>query len=52
LSSSYLPKKVKIKIYRTTNFPVILYDSKTWSLKLTVEDVWKQAENLHLKRLK
>jgi hypothetical protein len=34
LSSSLLSKKLKIKIYRTTIMPVVLYGCETWSLTL------------------
>ena len=34
LSSSLLSKNLKIKIYRTIIFPVVLYGCKTWSLTL------------------
>jgi len=32
LSSRLLSKNIKIKIYRTTNFPFDLYGCETWSL--------------------
>jgi hypothetical protein len=34
LLSSHLIKKLKIKIYKTVIFPVVLYGCKTWSLTL------------------
>ena len=34
LSSSFLSKKLKIKIYRTIIVPVVLYGCETWSLTL------------------
>jgi len=34
LSSSLLPKNLKIKIYRTITLPVVLYGRETWSLTL------------------
>ena len=34
LSPSLLPKNIKIKIYRTIIFPVVLYGCETWSLPL------------------
>ena len=37
LSSSVLSKKLKIKIYRTIIFPVVLYGCETWSLTLREE---------------
>ena len=38
LSSSLLSKMLKIKIYRTTILPVVLYGCETWSLTLRDED--------------
>jgi hypothetical protein len=37
LSSSLLPKNIKIKIYRTIILPVVLYGCETWSLTLKEE---------------
>ena len=37
LSSSLLSKNLKIKIYRTIIFPVVLYGCETWSLTLREE---------------
>jgi hypothetical protein len=37
LSSCLLPKNVKIRIYKTTILPVILYGCETWSLTLREE---------------
>ena len=37
LSSSFLPKNLKIKIYRTIILPVVLYGCETWSLTLREE---------------
>jgi hypothetical protein len=34
LSSRLLSKSVKIRIYKTTNMPVVLYGCETWSLTL------------------
>jgi len=34
LSSNWLSKNIKIKIYRTIHFPVVLYGFETWSLTL------------------
>jgi len=34
LSSSLLPKNLKIKIYRTIILPVVLYGCEIWSLTL------------------
>jgi hypothetical protein len=46
LSSSLLSKNLKIKIYRTIIFPVVLYGCETWSLtlrderRLVEENIW------------
>jgi len=45
LSSSLLPKNVKIKIYRTITFPVVLYGCETWSLTLREEHWLRVFEN-------
>jgi hypothetical protein len=37
LSSSLLPNNIKIKIYRTIIFPVVLYGCETWPLTLKEE---------------
>ena len=37
LSSSFLSKKLKIKIYRTIILPVVLYGCEAWSLTLREE---------------
>jgi hypothetical protein len=34
LSSHLLPKNVKIRIYKTIIFPVVVYGCETWSLSL------------------
>jgi hypothetical protein len=34
LSSTLLPKNIRIKIYRTIILPVVLYGCETWSLTL------------------
>ena len=34
LSSSLLPRSLKIKIYRTVILPVVLYGCETWSFTL------------------
>jgi hypothetical protein len=47
LSSRLLSKNLKIKIYRTTILPVVLYGSKTWSLTLRV----RVFENRVLRRV-
>src|SRR5215510_7903453 len=45
LSSSLLSKKLKIKIYRTINLPVVLYGCETWSLTLREERRLRVFEN-------
>ena len=50
LSSSLLPKKLKIKIYRTIIFPVVLYGCETWSLTLSEERRLRVFENRVLRR--
>ena len=37
LSSSLLSKNLKVKIYRTIIFPVVLYGCETWSVTLREE---------------
>jgi len=37
LSSSLLPKNLKIKVYRTIILPVVLYGCETWSPTLREE---------------
>ena len=44
-SSSLLPKNLKIKIYRTTILPVVLYGCETWSLTLREERGIRVFEN-------
>jgi len=55
LSSSLLSKKLelklKIKIYRTIIFPVVLYGCETWSLTLREERRLTVFENRVLRRL-
>jgi hypothetical protein len=51
LSSSLLPKNIKIKIYRTTILPVVLYGCETWSLTLREEHRLCVLESKVLKRL-
>jgi hypothetical protein len=40
-----LSKNVKIRIYRTTNFPVVLYGCGTWPLTLREEQSLRVFEN-------
>jgi hypothetical protein len=51
LSSSLLSKYTKIKIYRTTILPVVLYECKTWSLTLRKEHMLRMFENRVLRRI-
>jgi hypothetical protein len=51
LSSSLLSKNIKIKKYRTTIFPFILYGFETWSLTLREECRLRVLENRVLRRL-
>jgi hypothetical protein len=51
LSSSLLSKNVKIKIYRTIIFPVVLYGCETWSLTLREECRLRVFENRVLRRI-
>ena len=50
LSSSLLSKTLKIKIYRTTILPVVLYGCETWSLTLRKECRLWVFENRVLRR--
>ena len=45
LSSSLLPKNLKIKIYRPIILPVVLYGCETWSLTLREERRLKVFKN-------
>jgi hypothetical protein len=45
LSSSLLPKNIKIKIYRTIILPVVLYGCEIWSLTLREERRLRVFEN-------
>jgi len=51
LSSSLLPKKLKIKIYRTIILPVVLYGCETWSLTLREERRLRVFENRVLRKV-
>ena len=50
-SSRLLSKNLKIKIYRTINFPVVLYGCETWSLSLREEIRLRVFENRVLRRV-
>ena len=51
LSSSFLSKNLKIKIYRTIILPVVLYGCETWSLTLREEHRLKVFEKRVLRRI-
>ena len=51
LSSRLLSKNLKIKIYRTTILPVVLYGCETWSLTLREESKLRLSENMVLRRI-
>ena len=51
LSSRLLSKNLKIKIYRTTILPVVLYGCETWSLTLREERKLTVFENMVLRRI-
>ena len=51
LSSGLLSKHLKIKIYRTIIFPVVLYGCETWSLTLREERRLRVFENMVLRRI-
>jgi hypothetical protein len=51
LSSSSLSKNVKLKIYRTIIFPVVLYGCESWSLTLREECRLRVFENIVLRRI-
>ena len=46
-----LSKNLKIKIYRTTTLPVVLYGCETWSLTLREEHRLRVFENRVLRRI-
>jgi hypothetical protein len=49
LSSHVLSKNIKIRIYKTTNLHVVLYECETWSLTLTEEHGLRVFQNRVLK---
>jgi hypothetical protein len=51
LSSSLLPQNIKIKIYRTIIFPVVLHGCETWSITLKEERRLRVFENRALRRI-
>ena len=48
---SYSNTNLKIKIYRTIIFPVVLYGCETWSLTLREEGKLRVFENMVLRRI-
>jgi len=50
-SSSFLPKNLKIKIYRTIILPVVLYEYETWSLTLREYRRLRVFENRVLRKI-
>jgi hypothetical protein len=51
LSSRLLSKNTKIRVYRTTILPVILYWPETWTLTLREEQRLRVFENRVLRRI-
>jgi hypothetical protein len=51
LSSWLLPKNIKIRVYKTTILPVILYGCETWSVTLREEHRLRVFENMVLRRI-
>jgi hypothetical protein len=51
LSSHLISRNLKIKIYKTVIFPVVLYGCKTWSLTLREEHRLRGFENRVLRRI-
>jgi hypothetical protein len=51
LSSSLLFRNIKVKIYKTMIFPVVLYGCETWSLTLTEEHRLRVFENRGLRSI-
>ena len=51
LSSSLLSKNLKIRMYRTVIFPVVLYGCETWSLTLREERRLRVFENRVLRKI-
>ena len=51
LSSSFLSKNLKIKIYRTIILPAVLYACEAWSLTLREERKLRVFENVVMRRI-
>jgi hypothetical protein len=50
LSSCLISKNLKIKVYKTVIYPVVLYECGTWSLTLREEHRLRVCENRVLRR--
>jgi hypothetical protein len=51
LSSRLLSKNIKIRIYKTTVLPVVMYRCETWFLTLKEEHRLRVFENRVLRRI-
>ena len=51
LSSRFLSKNIKIKIYRNIILPVVFYGCETWSLKFQEERKLRVFDNMVLRRI-
>jgi hypothetical protein len=51
LSSRFISKNLKIKIYKIITLPVVLYGCETWSLTLREERRQRVFENRLLRRV-
>jgi hypothetical protein len=51
LPSRLLSKNIKIRVYKTLIFPVVLYGCETWSLTLREEHALRVFENRVLRRI-
>ena len=51
LSSNFLSRIIKIKIYRTITLPVVLYQCESWSLTLREECRLRVFESRVLRRI-
>ena len=51
LSSSFLSKNLKSKVYRTIILPIVLYGCETWLLTLTEERRLRVLGNRVLRRI-
>jgi hypothetical protein len=51
LSSRFLSKNTKIRVYRTVVLPVVLHGCETWSVTLREEQRLRVFENRVLRRI-